>query len=108
MSGFFFQVFSRWGRVKSEFFHGGETRKLGGILPEKHAILRVKKFKNLFLSKISGGEKSISGGGEFSPLPYGKKNPAMCTVHVVVFFIILGNAPLFFATPYALSKRHEV
>ena len=33
----------------------GEKRKLDITLPEKHTILRVKKLKNLFSSKISGG-----------------------------------------------------
>ena len=64
------------GKGKKWNFPGGEKQKLVGILPELHTILRVKKIKKLFLSKISGEEKSMSGG-ELSPPPCPtEKNPA--------------------------------
>ena len=66
MSRVFFQVFLRWGRVKSEFFERVKTENQPVFDLKKRAFLRVKKLKNLFLSKISGGEKSMSGG-EFPP-----------------------------------------
>ena len=71
----FFSGFFQVGKGKKWIFPGGEKRKLAGILPELHTILRVKKLKTLFLSKISGGEKSMSGG-ELSPPALRKKNPA--------------------------------
>ena len=74
-AGFFFSGFFQVGKGKKRIFPGGEKRKSAGILPKKRAFLRVKKLKNLFLSKISGGEKSMSGG-EFSPPALRKKNPA--------------------------------
>ena len=73
------------GKGKKWNFPGGEKRKLAGILPELHTILRVKKLKTLFLSKISGGEKSMSGG-ELSPPALRKKKPC---VYGVTFSIQL-------------------
>ena len=37
----FFQVFFQVGKGKKWIFPGGEKRKLPGILPELHTILRV-------------------------------------------------------------------
>ena len=53
MAGFsgFFQV----EKGKKWIFPGDEKQELPGILPERHAILRVKILKTLFLSNISGG-----------------------------------------------------
>ena len=65
----FFSGFFQVGKGKKWIFPGGEKRKLGGILPEKHAILRVKKFKNLFLSKISGGGEIDFRGGVLPTCP---------------------------------------
>ena len=49
-------------------FPGDEKRKLDGILPEKHAILRVKKFKKpLFVENFRGGEIDFRGGGVLPP-----------------------------------------
>ena len=76
ITGFFSGFFQVGKGKKSKFFPGGEKRKLGGILPEKHAILHVKKLKNLFLSKISGGGGEIDSRGS-SPPALRKKNPAL-------------------------------
>ena len=43
-------------------FSKGGKRKLDGILPEKHAILCVKKIKNPIFVENFRGEKSIPGG----------------------------------------------
>ena len=49
-------------------FSGKLKAEIRRILPEKLAILRVKKLKTLFLPKVSGG-KSISGGSSPTPCP---------------------------------------
>ena len=59
---------------KSEFSRG-EKQKLVGILPEKRSILRVKKLKTLFLSKITGGK--VDSRGECSLPPVLWKKPWM-------------------------------
>ena len=78
-------------------FPGGEKRKLGGILPEKRAILREKKLKKPLFVENFRGEKSISGGSP-PPCPteknpgYGKSFSFSClnkTYATYLFFMLL-------------------
>ena len=68
----FFQV----GKGKKWNLPWGEKQELPGILPEKHAILHVKKLKPSFCQKFPGGGILISRGGVL-PLPPAlrKKSP---------------------------------
>ena len=64
----FFSGFFQVGKGKKRIFPGGEKRKSAGILPKKHAILRVKKLKKpLFVENFRGGRNRFQG--EFSPCP---------------------------------------
>ena len=72
-AGAIVRVFFQVGKGKKWNFSGGEKQELPGISPEKHAILRVKKLKTLFVENFRGRE-SILEEGSSPPCPTEKNH----------------------------------